>query len=79
MESGTRYVIFSAVFPVMVNTMTGVKNVPLDLTEVGASFCANDFGVPTLERTSPAVSRHASARPRAGGPGSSAKRARRGA
>ena len=32
------YVIFSAVFPVMVNTMTGVKNVPSDLTEVGESF-----------------------------------------
>jgi len=36
------YVIFSAVFPVMVNTMTGVKNVPSDLTEVGASFCASE-------------------------------------
>lgn len=36
------YVIFSAVFPVMVNTMTGVKNVPLDLLEVGKSFCANE-------------------------------------
>jgi NitT/TauT family transport system permease protein len=36
------YVVFSAVFPVLVNTMTGVKNVSVDLIEVGESFCANE-------------------------------------
>jgi NitT/TauT family transport system permease protein len=36
------YVVFSAIFPVMVNTMTGVKTVPVDLIEVGQSFCAGE-------------------------------------
>lgn len=36
------YVIFSAIFPVIVNTMTGVKNVSTDLTDVGQSFCASE-------------------------------------
>lgn len=36
------YVVFSAVFPVLVNTMTGVKNVSSELTDVGESFCATE-------------------------------------
>jgi ABC-type nitrate/sulfonate/bicarbonate transport system permease component len=36
------YVVFSAIFPVIVNTMTGVKNVDVELTDVGRSFCANE-------------------------------------
>ena len=36
------YVVFSAIFPVIVNTMVGVKNVPQDLIEVGESFCATE-------------------------------------
>jgi ABC-type nitrate/sulfonate/bicarbonate transport system permease component len=36
------YVVFSAIFPVIVNTMVGVKNVPTDLVEVGESFCATE-------------------------------------
>jgi NitT/TauT family transport system permease protein len=36
------YVVFSAIFPVVVNTMTGVKNVSTELTDVGESFCANE-------------------------------------
>jgi ABC-type nitrate/sulfonate/bicarbonate transport system permease component len=36
------YVIFSAIFPVAVNTMSGVKNVDVELTDVGKSFCANE-------------------------------------
>ncbi len=36
------YVVFSAIFPVLVNTMTGVKNVSTELTEVGESFCASE-------------------------------------
>jgi ABC-type nitrate/sulfonate/bicarbonate transport system permease component len=36
------YVVFSAVFPVVINTMTGVKNVDPALLEVGESFCASE-------------------------------------
>ena len=36
------YVVFSAVFPVVINTMTGVKNVDPALLEVGQSFCASE-------------------------------------
>lgn len=34
------YVAFAAVFPVIMNTMSGVKNIDPELLSVGASFCA---------------------------------------
>jgi NitT/TauT family transport system permease protein len=36
------YVVFSAIFPVIINTMTGVKNVDPDLLDAGKSFCASE-------------------------------------
>lgn len=36
------YVIVSAVFPVIINTMTGVKNVNSDLLDAGEAFCASE-------------------------------------
>lgn len=36
------YVIVSAVFPVIINTLTGVKNVAPDLLDTGHSFCASE-------------------------------------
>lgn len=36
------YVVFSAVFPVVINTMTGVRNVSDDLLDVGTAFCAGE-------------------------------------
>jgi hypothetical protein len=36
------YVIVSAVFPVIINTMTGVKNVDPDLLDTGDAFCATE-------------------------------------
>lgn len=36
------YVVVSAVFPVIVNTMTGVKNVSPDLLDTGHAFCASE-------------------------------------
>ena len=36
------YVVFSAVFPVIINTMTGVKNVDPELIDVGKSFCGTE-------------------------------------
>ena len=36
------YVVVSAVFPVIINTMTGVKNVSPDLLDTGHAFCANE-------------------------------------
>ena len=35
------YIVFSAIFPVIINTMTGVKNVDPDLLDAGKSFCAS--------------------------------------
>ena len=41
--SGRVFLIFlGGVFPVLVNTMTGVRNVDRSLVEVGRSFCATD-------------------------------------
>jgi len=42
------YVLLSAVFPVIINTMVGVKNVDPQLLDVGTSFCA---GTPRVLRT----------------------------
>jgi NitT/TauT family transport system permease protein len=42
LEFRLAYVVFSAIFPVMINTMTGVKNVDSELLAVGRSFCANE-------------------------------------
>lgn len=36
------YVVFSAVFPVIINTMVGVKNVDPELIAAGKSFCASE-------------------------------------
>lgn len=36
------YVVVSAVFPVIINTMTGVKNVSPDLLDTGHAFCASE-------------------------------------
>ena len=36
------YVVISAVFPVIINTMTGVKNVNPDLLDTGHAFCATE-------------------------------------
>lgn len=36
------YVAFAAVFPVIMNTMSGVKNLDPELLSVGASFCATE-------------------------------------
>jgi ABC-type nitrate/sulfonate/bicarbonate transport system permease component len=36
------YVVLSAVFPVIINTMAGVKNVDPELLAAGKSFCANE-------------------------------------
>lgn len=36
------YVVISAVFPVIINTMTGVKNVSPDLLDAGHAFCASE-------------------------------------
>lgn len=36
------YVVISAVFPVVINTMTGVKNVEPDLLDTGHAFCASE-------------------------------------
>lgn len=36
------YVVVSAVFPVIINTMTGVKNVDPDLLDTGHAFCATE-------------------------------------
>jgi len=36
------YVVVSAVFPVIINTMTGVKNVDPDLLDTGHAFCASE-------------------------------------
>jgi len=36
------YVLLSAVFPVIINTMAGVKNVDPELLSAGRSFCANE-------------------------------------
>ncbi len=36
------YVLVSAVFPVIINTMTGVKNVSPDLLDTGHAFCASE-------------------------------------
>ncbi len=36
------YVVVSAVFPVVINTMTGVKNVSPDLLDTGHAFCASE-------------------------------------
>jgi ABC-type nitrate/sulfonate/bicarbonate transport system permease component len=36
------YVVISAVFPVIINTMTGVKNVTPDLLDTGHAFCASE-------------------------------------
>ena len=36
------YVVVSAVFPVVINTMTGVKNVDPDLLDTGHAFCASE-------------------------------------
>lgn len=42
------YVLLSAVFPVIINTMTGVKNVDPELLAVGKSLCAS---TPRILRT----------------------------
>jgi NitT/TauT family transport system permease protein len=42
LEFRLAYIVFSAIFPVMINTMTGVKNVDPELLAVGKSFCANE-------------------------------------
>lgn len=36
------YVVISAVFPVIINTMTGVKNVDPNLLDTGRAFCATE-------------------------------------
>lgn len=36
------YIVLSAVFPVVINTMTGVKNVDPELVAVGRSFCGTE-------------------------------------
>lgn len=36
------YVFISSVFPIVINVMSGVKNVSIDLLECGESFCANE-------------------------------------
>ena len=36
------YVLFSAVWPVIINTMTGVKSIDPELLAVGRSFCAKE-------------------------------------
>lgn len=36
------YVVLSAIFPVVINTMTGVKNVDPELIAVGRSLCASE-------------------------------------
>lgn len=36
------YVVISSIFPIVINVMTGVKNVSVDLIECGQSFCANE-------------------------------------
>lgn len=36
------YVVFSAVWPVIINTMTGVKSIDPELLAIGRSFCARE-------------------------------------
>jgi NitT/TauT family transport system permease protein len=42
LEFRLAYVVLSAVFPVIINTMTGVKNVDEQLLDAGKSFCADE-------------------------------------
>jgi NitT/TauT family transport system permease protein len=42
LEFRLAYVVLSAVFPVIINTMTGVKNVDNELIDAGKSFCADE-------------------------------------
>jgi NitT/TauT family transport system permease protein len=42
LEFRLAYVVLSAVFPVIINTMAGVKNVDSELISVGRSLCANE-------------------------------------
>jgi ABC-type nitrate/sulfonate/bicarbonate transport system permease component len=39
------YVVISAVFPVIINTMTGVKNIDPELVNTGRSFCASNRSI----------------------------------
>jgi ABC-type nitrate/sulfonate/bicarbonate transport system permease component len=39
---GVAYVVLSAVFPVVINTMQGVHSVPPELIATGRSFCASE-------------------------------------
>jgi ABC-type nitrate/sulfonate/bicarbonate transport system permease component len=41
LEFRLAYVVLSAIFPVIINTMTGVKNVDPELVAVGRSLCAS--------------------------------------
>jgi NitT/TauT family transport system permease protein len=42
LEFRLAYVVLSAIFPVIINTMTGVKNVDPELLAAGRSFCASE-------------------------------------
>ncbi len=42
LEFRLAYVVLSAVFPVIINTMAGVKNVDPELLAAGKGFCANE-------------------------------------
>jgi ABC-type nitrate/sulfonate/bicarbonate transport system permease component len=42
LEFRLAYVVLSAIFPVIINTMTGVKNVDQQLIDAGRSFCADE-------------------------------------
>ena len=42
LEFRLAYVVLSAIFPVIINTMTGVKNVDEQLLDAGRSFCADE-------------------------------------
>ena len=42
LEFRLAYVVLSAIFPVIVNTMTGVKNIDPELLAAGKSFCASE-------------------------------------
>jgi NitT/TauT family transport system permease protein len=42
LEFRLAYVVLSAIFPVIINTMTGVKNIDPELLAAGRSFCASE-------------------------------------
>ena len=42
LEFRLAYVVLSAIFPVMINTMAGVKNIDPELLATGRSFCAGE-------------------------------------